>query len=67
MLNVRTHVIIFVFALFHLKTRRLIVLSTVDCWDGDDGEPVIYHGHTITSKILFKDVVEACKKYAFSK
>jgi len=39
----------------------------LDCWDGDDGEPVIYHGHTITSKILFKDVVEACKKYAFSK
>ena len=67
MLNVRTHVFIFVFALFHLKKMRLIVLSTVDCWDGDDGEPVIYHGHTITSKILFKDVVEACKKYAFSK
>merc|ERR1719500_2394249 len=39
----------------------------LDCWDGDDGEPVIYHGHTITSKILFKDVVEACKTYAFSK
>ena len=39
----------------------------VDCWDGDDGEPVIYHGHTITSKILFKDVVQACKDYAFSK
>ena len=37
----------------------------VDCWDGDDGEPIIYHGHTLTSKILFKDVVEACKKYAF--
>jgi len=39
----------------------------LDCWDGDDGEPIIYHGHTLTSKILFKDVVEACKKYAFVK
>ena len=63
MLNVSTHDFIFVFVFFHLN----IVFSTVDCWDGDDGEPVIYHGHTITSKILFKDVVEACKTYAFTK
>lgn len=26
----------------------------LDCWDGDDGNPVIYHGHTFTSKISFK-------------
>ena len=26
----------------------------LDCWDGDDGKPVIYHGHTLTSKIRFK-------------
>jgi len=39
----------------------------LDCWDGEDGEPIIYHGHTLTSKILFKDVVQACKKYAFEK
>jgi hypothetical protein len=25
----------------------------LDCWDGDRGEPIIYHGHTMTSKILF--------------
>jgi len=37
----------------------------LDCWDGENGEPIIYHGHTLTSKILFRDVVEACKKYAF--
>ena len=42
-------------------------IDNVELWDGDDGEPVIYHGHTITSKILFKDVVQACKDYAFSK
>ncbi|GFX94131.1 1-phosphatidylinositol 4,5-bisphosphate phosphodiesterase epsilon-1 [Trichonephila clavipes] len=30
----------------------------LDCWDGDDGMPVIYHGHTLTTKIPFKDIVE---------
>uniref|UniRef100_UPI003AABCAAB 1-phosphatidylinositol 4,5-bisphosphate phosphodiesterase delta-4 n=1 Tax=Centroberyx gerrardi TaxID=166262 RepID=UPI003AABCAAB len=37
----------------------------VDCWDGSDGEPVVYHGHTWTSKILFKDVVATLGEYAF--
>lgn len=26
----------------------------LDCWDGDDGLPIIYHGHTLTTKISFK-------------
>ncbi|XP_061782566.1 1-phosphatidylinositol 4,5-bisphosphate phosphodiesterase delta-4-like isoform X2 [Nerophis lumbriciformis] len=37
----------------------------VDCWDGSDGEPVVYHGHTLTSKILFKDIIVKLKEYAF--
>ncbi|KAM4715436.1 1-phosphatidylinositol 4,5-bisphosphate phosphodiesterase epsilon-1 isoform 2-T3 [Anableps anableps] len=37
----------------------------LDCWDGDDGMPVIYHGHTLTTKIPFKDVVEAVNRSAF--
>uniref|UniRef100_A0A8C4RUG4 Phosphoinositide phospholipase C n=1 Tax=Erpetoichthys calabaricus TaxID=27687 RepID=A0A8C4RUG4_ERPCA len=37
----------------------------LDCWDGDDGMPVIYHGHTLTTKISFKDVVEAVNRSAF--
>ncbi|XP_035266182.1 1-phosphatidylinositol 4,5-bisphosphate phosphodiesterase delta-4-like [Anguilla anguilla] len=37
----------------------------LDCWDGSNGEPIIYHGHTFTSKILFKDVIIAVEKYAF--
>uniref|UniRef100_H3DNJ9 Phosphoinositide phospholipase C n=1 Tax=Tetraodon nigroviridis TaxID=99883 RepID=H3DNJ9_TETNG len=37
----------------------------LDCWDGDDGMPVIYHGHTLTTKIPFKDVVEAISRSAF--
>ena len=38
----------------------------LDCWDGDKGEPIIYHGHTLTSKILFKDVIAAIKQFGFS-
>nr|XP_033798219.1 1-phosphatidylinositol 4,5-bisphosphate phosphodiesterase epsilon-1 isoform X2 [Geotrypetes seraphini] len=37
----------------------------LDCWDGDDGIPIIYHGHTLTTKIPFKDVVEAIDRSAF--
>ncbi|XP_034286292.1 1-phosphatidylinositol 4,5-bisphosphate phosphodiesterase epsilon-1 isoform X1 [Pantherophis guttatus] len=37
----------------------------LDCWDGDDGMPVIYHGHTLTTKISFKEVVEAIDRNAF--
>ncbi|XP_054439407.1 1-phosphatidylinositol 4,5-bisphosphate phosphodiesterase eta-2 [Pteronotus mesoamericanus] len=39
----------------------------VDCWDGSDGEPVVHHGYTLTSKILFKDVIETINKHAFIK
>ncbi|KAF2975224.1 hypothetical protein EK904_009097 [Melospiza melodia maxima] len=37
----------------------------LDCWDGDDGMPIIYHGHTLTTKISFKEVVEAIDRNAF--
>ncbi|MFT7803121.1 1-phosphatidylinositol 4,5-bisphosphate phosphodiesterase eta-1-like [Arapaima gigas] len=37
----------------------------VDCWDGPDGEPMVQHGYTLTSKITFKSVVETIDKYAF--
>ncbi|KNC83877.1 hypothetical protein SARC_03902 [Sphaeroforma arctica JP610] len=36
-----------------------------DCWDGKNGQPVIYHGYTITTKILFEDVVIAVAEHAF--
>lgn len=37
----------------------------LDCWDGDDGNPMIYHGHTFTTKIPFSSVVETIDRNAF--
>lgn len=38
----------------------------MDCWDGPKGEPVVYHGFTLTSKIMFHDIVsDALLPYAF--
>ncbi|ERE76393.1 1-phosphatidylinositol-4,5-bisphosphate phosphodiesterase delta-1-like protein [Cricetulus griseus] len=37
----------------------------LDCWDGPNQEPIIYHGYTFTSKILFYDVLRAIRDYAF--
>lgn len=37
----------------------------LDCWDGDKGEPVIYHGHTLTSKVPFVEVIQTINEYAF--
>ncbi|XP_012671580.2 1-phosphatidylinositol 4,5-bisphosphate phosphodiesterase delta-1a isoform X2 [Clupea harengus] len=45
-----------------MKSCRCVEL---DCWDGPNGEPIIYHGYTLTSKILFKDIIKAIKEYAF--
>ena len=37
----------------------------LDCWDGPAGEPVIYHGHTLTGRVLFSDVCRALREYGF--
>ncbi|CAD8065626.1 unnamed protein product [Paramecium sonneborni] len=38
----------------------------LDCWDSfTDKNPVIYHGYTLTSKILFEDVIMALDKFGF--
>uniref|UniRef100_A0A8C3A8Z2 1-phosphatidylinositol 4,5-bisphosphate phosphodiesterase gamma n=1 Tax=Cyclopterus lumpus TaxID=8103 RepID=A0A8C3A8Z2_CYCLU len=37
----------------------------LDCWDGPDDLPIIYHGHTLTSKIKFLDVLHTIKEQAF--
>ena len=38
----------------------------IDVWDGDDDEPEVFHGYTLTKEIKFKSVCEAIKEYAFS-
>lgn len=37
----------------------------IDVWDGDNGDPIVTHGHSLTSKIYFFDVIIAIKTYAF--
>ncbi|NXA90031.1 PLCZ1 phosphodiesterase, partial [Melanocharis versteri] len=37
----------------------------IDCWDGTNNEPIVYHGHTLTSKIPFRSVIHVIDKYAF--
>ncbi|XP_050980692.1 1-phosphatidylinositol 4,5-bisphosphate phosphodiesterase delta-3-A [Labeo rohita] len=36
----------------------------LDCWDGEK-EPIIYHGHTLTSKVPFSEVLKVIAEYAF--
>ena len=37
----------------------------LDCWDGDNGTPIIFHGFTVTSKINFIDVISAINSEGF--
>lgn len=37
----------------------------IDCWDGQDGRPMVLHGRTMTSSILFLDCISIIGKHAF--
>lgn len=37
----------------------------IDCWNGSDGKPIVTHGHTGTSHVLFSDCISVIARYAF--
>ena len=37
----------------------------LDCWDGPEGEPIIYHGYTRTTKISFLSAIQTIAEDAF--
>ncbi|KAJ9202020.1 hypothetical protein DTO021D3_6384 [Paecilomyces variotii] len=39
----------------------------IDCWDGADGRPIVSHGRTMTSSVLFADCIAVINRYAFLK
>ncbi|AEO62588.1 59d2a9df-4c4e-4e27-a41e-67b860607521 [Thermothielavioides terrestris] len=39
----------------------------IDCWEGQDGQPVVMHGHSLTTRISFLEVIRTINKYAFVK
>jgi len=45
------------------KTCRCV---EIDLWDGPNGEPTVYHGHTLVSKATAREVIEVIAKKAFT-
>ncbi|KAJ1301530.1 hypothetical protein OPQ81_008778 [Rhizoctonia solani] len=38
----------------------------IDVWDGEHGEPAVFHGYTLTKEVPFRDVCRAIKENAFA-
>lgn len=37
----------------------------LDCWDGEGGEPIVFHGYTLTTKVRFADCIKKIRDTAF--
>lgn len=37
----------------------------IDCWDGDDGRPIVKHGKTWSDSVPFSDCISVIAEYAF--
>ena len=38
----------------------------IDCWDGQEGNPIITHGKTVCTRIKLRDVIECVRDNAFA-
>ena len=37
----------------------------IDAWDGPSGDPIVHHGYTLVTKLLFRDVLHTIHRHAF--
>eukprot|EP00040_Diaphanoeca_grandis_P017343 m.90271 g.90271 ORF g.90271 m.90271 type:complete len:1366 (-) comp26381_c0_seq1:90-4187(-) len=47
------------------QLRRGVRSVEIDCWNGPNDTPIVYHGYTLTKKIKFADVLPAIRNHAF--
>ena len=50
---------------FNGPKYREFYFFAVECWDGSDEEPIVFHGHTMTSQIPLRSVLRTIKEHAF--
>jgi len=49
---------------FGVKISYFLII--VDCYDGNNMEPIVYHGNTFTTPITFREIIFAIETQAFS-
>lgn len=37
----------------------------IDCWDGPDNQPFVFHGYAMTTKLTFQKCIQVCRDYGF--
>ena len=45
--------------------KSVCLLCLVDIWDGAERLPIVWHGHTLTTKVPFTDVIDVINRCAF--